>query len=507
MAAEGASSSIVIVGGGTAGWMAAAALARFAGRSRRIRLIESDEIGTIGVGEATIPPIRNFNESLGIDEDEFVRETRGSFKLGIEFVDWLHPGHRYIHAFGNIGRPLGLIGFHHYWLRHRAEGGREPLWRFSAAAEAAAQNRFGRPSAEAMALPGGLNYAFHFDASLYAAFLRRHAEAGGVERIEGKVVDVALRGEDGFIESVTLEGGKAVAGDLFIDCSGFRGLLIEQALETGYDDWRRWLPCDRAIAVPCASVAPLTPYTRSTARAAGWQWRIPLQDRIGNGHVYCSEHVGDDEAAAVLLANLDGAALADPRRLRFTTGKRRLNWNRNCVALGLASGFLEPLESTSIHLIQLGIAKLLQFLPRAAIDPADRDAFNAQMDFDYARIRDFIILHYKANAREGVFWRRCAAMEVPDTLAEKIDLFRANGRIVRVNEELFTEAGWLQVMTGQGIAPAGYHPLADQVSRGQLDEFLSLTATHVARQVAALPSHEDFIAAHCAARQTERISA
>jgi tryptophan 7-halogenase len=490
--------NIVVVGGGTAGWMAAAALARFLGRTAAIRLIESDEIGTVGVGEATIPQIRLFNDGLGIDEDEFVRATAGTFKLGIEFDGWLRPGHRYIHAFGAVGRPLGLIPFHHYWLRHRAEGGGDDLWAHSASAEAARRNRFARPDDKPGRLPSGVNYAFHFDASLYAAHLRRWAEGRGVRRVEGRIQDVALRGEDGFVEAVTLGSGERVAGDIFIDCSGFRGLLIEQALETGYENWSHWLPCDRALAVPCASVSPLTPYTRSTAREAGWQWRIPLQHRTGNGHVYCSDFISDDAAAATLLAHLDGEALADPRPLRFITGKRRKAWNRNVVALGLAAGFMEPLESTSIHLVQSGIARLLQLFPRERVTEVEAAEFNRQTDVEWRSIRDFLILHYHANEREGPFWAACRERSIPDTLAHKIALFEESARIFRVEEELFTEPGWLQVMLGQGITPASYHPLADQLSPEQLAEFIELSRRHVAQVASTMPAHEDFIARHCA---------
>lgn len=490
--------NIVIVGGGTAGWMAAAAMARFLGRAASIRVIESDEIGTVGVGEATIPQIRLFNDGLGIDEDEFVRATAGTFKLGIEFDGWRRPGHRYIHAFGAVGRPLGLIPFHHYWLRHRASGGTDPLWAFSASAEAARHNRFARPDDRPGRLPSGVNYAFHFDASLYAAYLRRYAEVRGVRRIEGRIVDVELRGENGFIEAVILSSGETVAGDLFIDCSGFRGLLVEQALETGYEDWSHWLPCNRAWAVPCASAGPLTPYTRSSARSAGWQWRIPLQHRTGNGYVYSSEFVSDDEAATTLLGHLDGEALADPRPLRFVTGKRRRIWNRNCIALGLAAGFMEPLESTSIHLIQSGIARLLQLFPRDGMTEVEANEFNRQSDVEWRAIRDFLILHYKANERDGDFWAACRDMSIPDSLASKIELFRTSARIFRVEEELFTEPGWLQVMIGQGIMPETYHPLADQLAPTQLDEFLALTRKHVAHVAGAMPQHEVFIARHCA---------
>jgi tryptophan halogenase len=497
--AVGAKQTIVIVGGGSAGWMAAAALSRFLARGWSIKLVESEEIGTVGVGEATIPGIRMFNAALGIDEDEFVRATQGSFKLGIEFDGWSRPGEHYIHAFGQVGRDLGLIAFHHYWLRARAGGANEGLDAYSLTAAAAAANRFTRGNPTPNAPLGAMTYAYHFDAGLYAAYLRKQAEARGVERIEGKIGKVERNGESGDVAILSLEDGNRVSADLFIDCSGFRGLLIEDTLKTGYVDWTHWLPCDRAFAVPCASVNPLTPYTRSSARKAGWQWRIPLQHRIGNGHVYCSQHVSDDEAASILLANLDGEALGDLRPIRFQTGMRKKFWNHNVVALGLSSGFMEPLESTSIHLIQSGIERLLKFLPLGPVSAADRDAYNAQSAFEFERIRDFIILHYHANQRDEPFWKACRQMAIPDTLAEKLELFRANGRLFRTGDELFTELGWLQVMVGQGIMPSGYHPLADQLTEQDLAGFLAATRQVVDGSVAAMPSHEDFIARHCAA--------
>ena len=490
---------VVIVGGGTAGWMAAAALARFLKGQVSVRLIESEEIGTVGVGEATIPQIHLFNASLGIDEDEFVRATNGTFKLGVEFVGWTRPGERYIHAFGTIGRSLGLLPFHQYWLRHRAEGGAKALWDFSASAQAARRNRFARPDEAPGRLPSGIAYAFHFDASLYAAYLRRYAEARGVRRTEGKIVDVRLRSEDGHIEAVRLDGGEEIGGDLFLDCSGFRGLLIEQALHSGYEDWTRWLPCDRALAVPSENAGEPTPYTRATARDAGWQWRIPLQHRTGNGHVYCSSFTSDEEAARALLANLEGRPLGDPRPLRFTTGKRRVAWNGNCVALGLAAGFMEPLESTSIHLVQSAIARLIQLFPSRGIESVEVAEYNRQTDFEWAGIRDFLIFHYHVNQREGAFWAACRDAEIPETLAHRIALFRANGRIFRTQEELFAEVGWLQVMTGQGIVPHGYDPVADQLAPEQLAEFLALAERHAAHVADKMPPHAEFIARHCAA--------
>ena len=499
---------VAIIGGGTAGWMTAAALARFLPRGTRITLVESDAIGTVGVGEATIPQIRLFNQSLGIDEATFVRATQGSFKLGIEFVDWSGPGSRYIHAFGSIGRGLGLVPFHHYWLRARAESlgtdtpvgsGETPsLWAYSPSAGAAAADRFA-PDPGRADLPSGLSWAYQFDAGLYAAFLRRYAEDRGVVRIEGQVAHVALDGESQAITVVTLDDGRTVSADLYIDCSGFRGLLIEQALQAGYDDWSHLLPCDRALAVPTASTTPLSPYTRATARTAGWQWRIPLQHRTGNGLVYASAFLDDGAAQDLLLGNLDAAQLAEPRPLRFTTGKRRHAWIGNCVAIGLAAGFMEPLESTSIHLIQSAIARLIALFPAAAPNPVDIAEYNRQTDREWLAVRDFLVLHYRLNGRDEPLWRACREAPIPDRLAHRIELFRSNGRIFREDDELFTEVAWLQVMLGQGVVPAGYHPLADGLSQSDLAEFLSLARTHAEQVVARMPSHAVFIAAHCAA--------
>jgi tryptophan 7-halogenase len=490
---------IVIVGGGTAGWMTAAALSHFLETGYRIHLVESEEIGTVGVGEATIPMISLFNSALGIDEDAFLRATQGTIKLGIEFVDWLKPGHRYHHAFGTIGRDVGLMPFQHLWHRARRVGLGKDLGAYSLNYLTAIAGKMQRGAARTAKTLPDMPYAFHFDAGLYAAFLRQFAELRGVNRTEGKVGAANRNGETGDIASVSLESGLTITGDFFIDCSGFRGLLIEQTLETGYEDWTHWLPCDRALAVPCERVAHLTPYTRSTARDAGWQWRIPLQHRTGNGYVYSSKHISDDEAAATLLANLDGAPLAEPRPLKFKTGKRKQMWNRNCLAIGLASGFLEPLESTSIYLIQSAISRLLKLLPGKHMCDLDIAEFNRQSDFEIERIRDFIILHYHANEREGGLWKACRDMALPDTLRAKIDLFRANGHIFREHEELFTEVGWLQVMAGQGIMPSGHHPLADQISDADLAEFLETLELLYAREVKQMPSHNDFIAQHFSA--------
>ena len=495
---------VVIVGGGTAGWMAAAALAHsFKGSLESIELIESEEIGTVGVGEATIPPIRRFNARLGIDEDDFVRHTQGSFKLGIEFVDWWRPGHSYIHPFGRYGADLDNVSFVHYWMRLRQSGDPTSIDDYCLATTAARLGRFARPTAQADAAYSTFGYAFHFDAGLYARYLRAYAEKRGVRRIEGRVVEVQLRGEDGFIEAVLMQGGHRVAGDFFIDCSGFRGLLIEEALHTGYIDWSQWLPCNRALAVPSASVGDPPPYTRSTARAAGWQWRIPLQHRVGNGYVYCNQFIGDDDAAGALLANLEGAALADPRPLRFTAGMRRQSWNRNCVALGLASGFLEPLESTSIHLIQSGIAKLLTLFPDQRFDPLLIDEYNRQSASQMEWIRDFLIAHYKLTERDdSPFWHYCRNMSVPDSLTRKIELFRRRSLVFREDDELFLEPSWIAVLMGQGIVPESYDPLADALDAATLGNGLRSMRERVQRSASAMSTHAEFIARHCRAAVT-----
>ncbi len=491
---------IVIAGGGTAGWMAAATFARFLETGFEVDLIESDAIGTVGVGEATIPQIRLFNDALGLDEDAFLRATGGTFKLGIEFVDWRRKGTRYMHAFGDVGRDVGLLPFHQYWLRARELGLADDLGAYPLNTHAALADRMQRgPARTAQVLPS-MAYAYHFDAALYARYLRRYSETRGVNRIEGKITRVTRDGESGDVSGLVLENGATVTADLYIDCTGFRGLLIEETLETGYEDWTQWLPCDRAVAVPSARSTAFTPYTRSTAHAAGWQWRIPLQHRTGNGVVFSTEHMSEDEATGTLLAGLDGEPMAKPRTITFRTGKRRRMWNRNVVALGLAAGFMEPLESTSIHLIQSAISRLLTLLPGETISEVDRAEFNRQSDFEWTRIRDFIILHYKATERDDTaFWRQCRDMAVPDTLAARIALWQANGHIVREREELFAEVGWLQVLAGQGVMPRGHHPLADAISPSDLGEFMDMIDKLNAREVAQMPGHAAFVAQHCAA--------
>ena len=494
--------NIVIVGGGTAGWMAAASLSRLLKNKFAIRLIESDEISTVGVGESTIPMIRLFNNVLGINEDEFMRETKATFKLGIEFEDWGRVGERYMHGFGKFGQDLWTVDFFQYWLKAHQAGQAPDLEHYSINRMAARASKFIRPTPEMANSPlADIVYAFHLDAGLYARYLRKYAETHGVVRTEGKIVQVRQRAQDGFIESVALENGTVIEGDLFLDCSGFRGLLIEQSLNTGFEDWSHWLPCDRAWAVPCELGADLLPYTRATARPAGWQWRIGLQHRTGNGHVFSSRFMSDDEAASILMANLDGKPLAEPRLLRFTAGKRNKAWNKNVIAIGLASGFLEPLESTSIHLVQSTLQRLVSFFPDKGFHQADIDEFNRQNDFEVERIRDFIILHYHATQRADTpFWDHVRTMPIPDTLRRKLELYKAHGRVVRENNELFTEIGWQQVLHGQGVRAEGYNPLADLLDARELGEFLKNIERVVGKCVDVMPSHRDFIAAIAAAK-------
>ena len=489
--------SILVVGGGSAGWMTAAALSHTLGRHCAITLVESEEIGTVGVGEATIPTIRLFNQMLGIDENEFVRATQGSFKLGIQFVDWARPGQRYFHPFGSYGRPFDTVSVHQHWLATRDQTGIS-LDELCMAWAAASQNRFAKPSADTRHVLSTHDYAFQFDAGLYAAWLRRYSEARGVIRHEGRIATVTQNGESGFVESVTMEGGRVCAADLFIDCSGFRGLLIEGALKTGYEDWSHWLPCNRAVAVPCASSADFSPYTRSTARAAGWQWRIPLQHRTGNGYVYSSAHISDDEAAATLLANLDGKALAEPRHLRFVTGRRRKSWNRNVIAVGLSSGFLEPLESTSIHLIQANIAKIIAFFPDRDFDPLVSDEFNRVSATETERIRDFLILHYHSQARDEPLWKHCATMSIPDTLRFKLEHFRRYGRLIARDMDIFGPASWTAVHLGQGNIPQQLDPVI-----GFRDvngaEYLGKLHSALKAAAATMPTHREYIDQNCKA--------
>lgn len=497
---------IVIVGGGTAGWMTAAALSKVLSREFSICLVESDEIGTIGVGEATIPAIKSFNDLLDLDENEFLRKCQGTFKLGIEFVNWGALGDTYIHGFGSIGQPVDGLAFYHFWQRRFQEGTAADLALYSINTVAPSAAKFMRARVDMANSPlGEIANAFHFDASLYAKYLRGLSEQRGVQRIEGRIVKVSQRPGDGFIDAVELASGQRVAGEFFIDCSGTRALLIEQTLKAGYEDWTHWLLCDRAVAVPCASAGPLLPITRSTAHAAGWQWRIPLQHRTGNGHVFSSTFMSEDEATAILMNRLDGEPWAEPRTIKFQTGRRRQFWKRNCVAVGLSSGFLEPLESTSIHLIQTAIMRILSFFPHAGFDPVGIDEYNRVTALEYEQIRDFLILHYKATERtDSPFWNHCRTMDIPEALQRKLDLYRSSGRIFRDNNELFGEISWLQVMHGQRVRAQAYHPLASVRPAAEVDEMLDDVKRVIGKCVDIMPTQATFIAEHCAAMKELR---
>ncbi|HAY06426.1 MAG TPA: tryptophan 7-halogenase [Hyphomonas sp.] len=492
---------VLIVGGGSAGWMTAALFAKLLNGIYDVTLVESEEIGTIGVGEATIPAIKKYNALLELSEDDFLRRTNGTFKLGIQFNDWLRLGSSYIHGFGVIGQDLGWLRCHQYWLKMQGLGKASDFANYSINTAAALSNKFMRSAPELKESPlAHIAHAFHFDAGLYARYLRGFSEARGIKRVEGKIGEVKLRPEDGFVESVVLQNGETLAADLFIDCSGMRAIVIEGALQTGYENWSHWLPCDRAVAVGCQRSENFTPYTKSTALAAGWQWRIPLQHRTGNGHVYSSQYMDADEAERILLANLDGSPTNDPLHIRFETGKRKKIWNKNCVAIGLSSGFLEPLESTSLHLIQSAIIRLLRFLPDQSFDPATIAEFNRQTDYEYERIRDFIILHYKATERgDSEFWRYCRGMSVPATLQRKMDLFAGSGRIFREDEELFSEESWIQVCIGQGIMPKAYDPMVDIRSEAEIEAYLNNIEAVVRKCVAVMPTHAEFVERNCLA--------
>jgi tryptophan 7-halogenase len=489
---------IVIVGGGSAGWMTAAALSRVIDRDCSIMLVESDEIGIIGVGEATIPPIKLFNDMLGLDENDFIRGTKGTFKLGIQFVNWAKIGHRYFHPFGSYGRPFDLVQIHHHWQRAHAAGQAGSLDEYCMAWAAAKAGRFDHPSPDPRNVQSTFLYAYHFDAHLYARFLRQFAETRGVRRVEGKVVAVNQNADSGFVESIRMENGTTVEGELFIDCSGMRALLIEGTLHSGFEDWTHWLPCDRALAVPCENTE-LTPYTRSTAHAAGWQWRIPLQHRTGNGHVYSSQFMGDDEAAAILMAHIDGKALGEPRKIKYVSGRRKTHWIKNVVAIGLSSGFLEPLESTAIHLIQANISKLIAYFPDKDFDPIVINEFNRVAQAEMERIRDFIILHYHLTSRQdSEMWRYCANMTVPDTLQYKIDHFRHYGRVLPSEMDIFGPTSWLAVHIGQFNTPERNDPLL-QYRDFRSAEYLQQLRQTFESTAARMPTHQQYIDRHCKA--------
>lgn len=492
---------IVVVGGGSAGWMTAAALSSLLDpKAVRVTLVESDQIGTIGVGEATVLDIVNYNRFLGLKEDEFMKATHATFKYGIEFVDWGRKGARYFHPFGQHGVDMNGIDFHQYWLRSRSMGNERPIHDYSLNSVAAKRNGFALPDPNPRSVLSHLRYAYHFDATLYADYLRKYAEERGVRRVEGKIEQVTQAPDTGFITGLLLENGDTVQGQFFFDCTGFRALLIEGALGVPFIDWSPWLPCNAALAVPSAPSGPLTPYTRSTAKTAGWQWRIPTQHRVGNGHIYCRDFISDDEATSILLEGLDSQAIASPRQIRFTTGCREAFWVKNCIAVGLSAGFLEPLESTSIYLIQEGISRFISLFPDTTMPDIVRTEYNRHMRTEFEQVRDFVILHYCATERDDTpFWNYCRTMDVPDSLRHRIDLFREAGRIFRYDEELFTPSSWVAVLLGQGVTPKSLDPIVATVAADEIEQ--SLSTMHEAMESAAerMPTHEQFIARYCPA--------
>lgn len=483
---------IVIAGGGTAGWMSAALLTKVLKQRVDIELVESEEIGIIGVGEATIPPIQTFNSVLGVDEAEFLRETKATIKMAIRFDNWKQQGHSYYHTFGAPGATIGFSAFQHHWLRACQQGLNTTIWDYDLNYLCCEAGVFGKFDGKDPMYQ--MPYAYHFDSALYGRYLRKRSEHAGVVRTEGKIRAAQLNPDTGFVQSLLMEDGREIHGDLFIDCSGMRGLLIQGALHTGYEDWNHWLPCDRALAVPSERFEKTLPYTRSIAHKAGWQWRIPLTHRNGNGLVYSSQYLSDDEATHTLLNNLDSAALADPKPIKFRTGRTLQQWNKNVIAVGLSSGFLEPLESTSIHLIQSAVVRLLKNFPNRGISQAQVDEYNRESKLEYETVRDFIILHYHANERDDSdFWRNLRTMDIPDRLAHKLSLFRETGTLFNDHGDIFLDSSWLQVMLGQGIMPRDYHPSADILDIAQLQSMLARIAAAKRQPLTQLPSHDAFL--------------
>jgi tryptophan 7-halogenase len=495
---------IVIVGGGSAGWMTAAALSSMLDpKAVRITLVESDQIGTVGVGEATIPDIINFNHMLGISEAEFLKATNGTFKLGIEFIDWGRIGDSYVHPFGMHGVNMNGIDFHQYWLHSKAHGNPTSIQEYALSAVAAKQNKFTLPDPNPKSVFSHIRYAYHFDATLYAKFLRHYAEEHGVQRVEGKVINISQHPETGYISHLEMESGTAIEGELFFDCTGFAAMLLGRVMGVGYEDWSHWLPCNTAQAIPCEHHGPLTPYTRSTAKKAGWQWRIPTQNRTGNGHIYSSEFMGDDEAVAILLDGLDGQPLADPRKISFTAGHRHKFWEKNCIAIGLSAGFLEPLESTSLYLIQQGISRFIALFPDATLPAVIQGEYNRFMTQDFEQVRDFIILHYCATERDdSPFWNYCRNMSLPDSLTWKMDLFTTAGRIFRYEEELFSKDSWLAVFLGQNIMPKSYDTIVGTLPADQVTESIQSMQMAMAGAAQKMPTHAEFIARYCASERS-----
>lgn len=483
---------VVVLGGGTSGWMSAAFLKKMFTDQVDVELVESDAIGTIGVGEATIPPIRLFNNVLGINEAEFIKETKATIKLAIKFENWKNVGESYYHTFGSAGKSNPFCHFHHYYYRAKQLGLDKSLWEYDLNYLAAQAGKFAQIKAQDPVLD--MPFAYHFDAGLYAKFLRKFSENLGVKRTEGMVDSVEQNRESGFVEKLVLKSGQVIEGDLFIDCSGFKGLLIQETLATGFEDWSHWLQSDSAVAVPSERLEKTLPYTRSIAHAGGWQWRIPLQHRNGNGIVFSQRHYTPDQATDILMSNLDTKPLADPMLIRFTTGRRRKQWNKNVIAVGLSSGFLEPLESTSIHLIQSAVVRLAHLFPHQGINESDIAEYNKQSDIEYQQIRDFIILHYVVNERtDSRYWQDMREMDIPDSLRHKIELFKASGRIFREQNDLFLESSWLQVMAGQGLEPQDYNALANQLTEQQLMDMLKRIETIKKEPVNQLPSHDEFL--------------
>ena len=490
---------VVIVGGGTAGWMTAAALTRLLPGQCSVHLVESEAIGIVGVGEATLPHIRAFNERLGINEAEFMAATRATFKLGIEFRDWGRIGDSYIHPFGTFGTGNAELSFYQYWLRLRQQGVAVPdLEQFSVGCMIARHNRFALPSGDSRELTSTFGYAYQFDANLFAPYLRKLSESWGAKRTEGRIVTVHRDGESGDIAAIELESGERIEGDLFVDCSGFVSLLLGKALGEPFEDWSKWLPADRAVAMPCRTEGAITPYTSAIAMPAGWRWRIPLQNRTGNGYVYSSKFLSDEDAAAALVASVEGEPIAPPRQLRFLAGRRVRSWVGNCIGVGLSSGFLEPLESTSIYLIQAAITGLLELFPEPEISPVDRDEFNRLIDLEYDRIRDFLILHYHATERDdSPFWDYVRTMEIPDSLAEKMELFRRRGRVVKYREGVFLDGSWVTVYLGQRVIPLGHDLRADAPGTESLVAGMVQLHGQIAKIVGGMPDHTEYLARYC----------
>ena len=497
MTSQNAIKEVVILGGGTAGWMSASLLAKLLGDQLSITLVESEDIGTVGVGEATIPPIMHFNAALGIDENAFLSATHGSMKLGIQFENWGQVGDSYMHAFGDIGKGLGMTSFHQYWRRFKASNPNSDFWDFSLNFQAAKNKKFQKTTSNQPF--NSLAYAYHFDAGLYAKFLRQFCEQHGVKRVEGKVDSVQTESNTGNIAGLTLSTGQQIKGDFFIDCSGFKGLLIEETLNTGYENWQHWLPCDRAMALQTTNDGDIEPYTRSIAHHSGWRWHIPLQHRTGNGLVYSSQYMNDDDAESFLRKEVTGEALTQVRKIPFVTGRRKKQWSHNVVALGLSSGFLEPLESTSLHLIQTGIIRLVKLFPQTQDDLSNATEFNRLSQVEMEKIRDFIILHYHLNQRQdSPFWKNCQTMDIPESLQRRIQLFKQQGMVFREQEELFAEVAWQQVFIGQNLMPSGWQTLANNISDAQLSGFMQDVQTIIRQNTSAMSGHSDYLKNNCA---------